>query len=161
MGVAKLQGGLSRLQGVVNEGTGKAARFPNIPAAGKTGTTQEYRDAWFIGFTPDIVVGVWVGNDDNTPMNRVVGGDLPAAIWRDFVGRALPITSKASPQLAKRNPDTSIAPGVPGVPGAAAPATGVPVAAASDPAARGTADVLDTATISIRGRVIQLEGIAG
>ena len=83
------------LQTVVNEGTGKAARLPNILVGGKTRTTQEYRDAWFIGFTQDIVVGVWVGNDDNSPTNRVIGGDLPANIWRDFVDRALPIISKA------------------------------------------------------------------
>ena len=79
---------LDLLQAVVREGTGKAARLPNVPAGGKTGTTQEYRDAWFIGFTPDLIVGVWVGNDDNAPMNKVVGGDLPAEIWRDFLSRA-------------------------------------------------------------------------
>src|SRR6267142_2679095 len=56
--------------------------------AGKTGTTQDFRDAWFIGFTTDIVVGVWVGNDDNSPMDKVVGGDLPAKIWHDYVEAA-------------------------------------------------------------------------
>jgi membrane peptidoglycan carboxypeptidase len=140
------------LQGVVNEGTGKAARIANIPVAGKTGTTQEYRDAWFIGFTPDIVVGVWVGNDDNTPMNRVVGGDLPANIWRDFVGRALPIVSRMPPQLARRNPDIPNPVNAPGP-------TDVAAVANSDAGARGPADVLDTATLVIRGRRIQLEGI--
>jgi len=149
---------LDLLQGVVNEGTGKAARLPNVPVAGKTGTTQEYRDAWFIGFTPDIVVGVWVGNDDNAPTNRVVGGDLPANIWRDFVGRALPIISKASPQLARRTPDT---PNTVNAPGSPVPGTGVPVAVGPDPGARGAAEVLDTATLAIRGRRIQLEGIVG
>ena len=147
---------LDLLQGVVNEGTGKAARFPNIPVAGKTGTTQEYRDAWFIGFTPDIVVGVWVGNDDNAPMNRVVGGDLPASIWHDFVGRALPIVSKASPQLARRSTD-SLNPV--DVPGPSTRPVGAPVAAGADPGARGAAEVFDTATLWIRGRKIQLEGI--
>ena len=72
------------LAGVVDRGTGKAARLPR-PAAGKTGTTQEYRDAWFIGYTADLVAGVWLGNDDNTPMNKVTGGSLPAPAWRDFM----------------------------------------------------------------------------
>jgi membrane peptidoglycan carboxypeptidase len=72
------------LEEVVNNGTGRSARLGRR-AAGKTGTTQDYRDAWFIGFTSDIVVGVWVGNDDNSPMDGIVGGDLPARIWHDYV----------------------------------------------------------------------------
>ena len=72
------------LTGVIDHGTGKAAALPR-PAAGKTGTTQDYRDAWFIGYTADLVAGVWLGNDDNTPMNRVTGGSLPAAAWRSFM----------------------------------------------------------------------------
>jgi penicillin-binding protein 1A len=72
------------LQGVVDRGTGRRAAFGR-PAAGKTGTSQDFRDAWFVGFTPDWVAGVWVGNDDNRPMNRVTGGDLPAEIWRRFM----------------------------------------------------------------------------
>ncbi len=75
---------LRLLVAVVERGTGRAARF-NRPAAGKTGTTQDYHDAWFIGFTHDLVAGVWVGNDDNTGTNKVTGGSLPAQIWHDFM----------------------------------------------------------------------------
>jgi penicillin-binding protein 1A len=71
----------------VDRGTGKAARMP-FPVAGKTGTTQDYRDAWFVGFSADIVVAVWLGNDDNSPTDRVSGGDLPAKIWHDFMTAA-------------------------------------------------------------------------
>ncbi len=78
------------LQGVVNHGTGRAARLPR-PVAGKTGTTQDYRDAWFIGYTANLVAGVWFGNDDNTPMRKVTGGTLPAAAWHNFM---LAATSK-------------------------------------------------------------------
>ncbi len=70
------------LHSVVESGTGKGASF-GTPAAGKTGTSQDYRDAWFIGFTADATAGVWVGNDDDSPMNRVTGGSVPARIWRE------------------------------------------------------------------------------
>ena len=72
------------LAGVIAYGTGKSAALPR-PAAGKTGTTQDYRDAWFIGYTADLVAGVWLGNDDNSPMNKVTGGSLPAAAWHQFM----------------------------------------------------------------------------
>jgi penicillin-binding protein 1A len=72
------------LQGVVQKGTGAAAR-PGVWAAGKTGTTTDYRDAWFIGFTRQIVVGVWFGNRNNERMEGVSGGSLPAHIWRNIV----------------------------------------------------------------------------
>lgn len=65
-------------------GTGRRARLDR-PAAGKTGTSQNYRDAWFIGFTPDLVCGVWVGDDHGRPMRGVSGGETPALIWRDFM----------------------------------------------------------------------------
>ncbi len=66
---------------VVEVGTARRAAIGR-PTAGKTGTSQNWRDAWFVGFTADYVAGVWVGNDNDKPMNRVVGGDLPAAIWK-------------------------------------------------------------------------------
>jgi membrane peptidoglycan carboxypeptidase len=72
------------MQGVITSGTGVRAGFGRT-AAGKTGTSQDYRDAWFVGFTPDWIAGVWVGNDDNRPMAGMTGGKLPAAIWRRFM----------------------------------------------------------------------------
>ncbi len=72
---------IKMMKGVIEHGTGVHAGFGR-PAAGKTGTSQNWRDAWFIGFTPDWAGGVWVGNDDDRPMNKVTGGDLPAQIWR-------------------------------------------------------------------------------
>jgi membrane peptidoglycan carboxypeptidase len=63
-------------------------------AAGKTGTSQDYRDAWFIGFNDALVVGVWVGNDDDTPMRGVVGGGLPASIWKQFMTEATPLMNR-------------------------------------------------------------------
>ena len=72
------------LTGVIAHGTGKSAALPR-PAAGKSGTTQDYKDAWFIGYTADLVAGVWLGNDDNTPMNKVTGGSLPAPVWKTFM----------------------------------------------------------------------------
>jgi penicillin-binding protein 1A len=72
------------LAGAVQNGTGKAARLDR-PAAGKTGTTQDYRDAWFAGFTADLVTVVWVGRDDGSAMDSVTGGGLPADIWKRFL----------------------------------------------------------------------------
>jgi penicillin-binding protein 1A len=76
------------LQGVVLNGTGKAAQLDYTWTAGKTGTSSNYRDAWFIGFTGEYVVGVWLGNDDFTPMARVTGGSFPAQTWHDFMLQA-------------------------------------------------------------------------
>ena len=80
--IAALDGMLKQ---VVVSGTGRAARLPLETAAGKTGTTQDYRDAWFVGYTGKFVTGVWMGNDDNASMNRVTGGKYPAQLWREYM----------------------------------------------------------------------------
>jgi membrane peptidoglycan carboxypeptidase len=72
---------------VVTSGTGTKAALPGRPSAGKTGTTQEARDAWYLGFTADYVTGVWMGYDDNTPLEGVTGSGLPAEIWRETMLR--------------------------------------------------------------------------
>ncbi|MCK5621983.1 MAG: PBP1A family penicillin-binding protein [Alphaproteobacteria bacterium] len=76
------------LTATITWGTGKAAKLDR-PAAGKTGTSQDSRDAWFIGYTSDLIAGVWFGNDDNSPMDRVGGGSYPALTWRAFMQPAL------------------------------------------------------------------------
>jgi penicillin-binding protein 1A len=95
---------------VVATGTGKAARLTERPSAGKTGTTQDYHDAWFIGFTADLVTGVWVGNDDNSGMIKATGGTLPARIFHSFMEDAeagmpvKPLTALANEPAAAATP---------------------------------------------------------
>ncbi|MEL6519091.1 MAG: penicillin-binding transpeptidase domain-containing protein, partial [Pseudomonadota bacterium] len=92
---------------VVNGGTGGRAALPDRPVAGKTGTTQAARDAWFLGFSADYVAGVWMGYDDNTPLTGVTGGGLPAEIWRETMVRVheglpprpLPMIVPQAPQV--------------------------------------------------------------
>ena len=69
----------------VKQGTGRAAQIKGWDIAGKTGTTNDYRDAWFVGYVPDLVTGVWVGNDDNRAMQKVTGGQIPTRIWHDMM----------------------------------------------------------------------------
>ncbi len=85
------------LRAAINRGTGRNAVLP-IANYGKTGTTQDYRDALFVGYAGDLVVGVWIGNDDNSPLNGVTGGSTPARIWRDFMRGALRIEAAPRPK---------------------------------------------------------------
>ena len=135
------------LASVVREGTGRAARV-NGPVEGETGTSQNYKDAWFIGFTNDIVVGVWVGNDDNRPTRGVTGGDLPARIWNEFVTQSAAARAKAvrtQPRIAALSAT------------AAADAN----SAASAAIIRGVPVVQSTGMLEIEGRVIRLFGVEG
>ena len=73
------------LKRVLTSGTARGQGLGRWPAAGKTGTTDDSRDAWFIGFTADYVTGVWIGNDDSSPMKNVTGGSLPARLWHNYM----------------------------------------------------------------------------
>jgi penicillin-binding protein 1A len=77
------------LEDVINHGTGYPNAIIDRPAAGKTGTTSNFRDAWFVGYTPDLVTAVWLGNDDYSRMNESYGGNIPARIWARFMKGAL------------------------------------------------------------------------
>ncbi|MEJ1967889.1 MAG: PBP1A family penicillin-binding protein [Rhizomicrobium sp.] len=110
----------------VTTGTGKAARLDGRPTAGKTGTTQDFHDAWFVGFTADLVCGVWIGNDDNAPMIHATGGTLPAKIFHAFMTAAeagLPVRPLAGSVVVAASE-----------PAAAPPPDGVEPSDANDPA---------------------------
>ena len=117
----------------VTTGTGKAARLAERPTAGKTGTTQDFHDAWFVGFTADLVTGVWVGNDNSQPMKKATGGGLPAHIFHAFMedaeqdlpakplaGSVLMAAAEATPatpaEAAMTPPVSAIAPPAPATP---------------------------------------------
>lgn len=89
---------LDLLYAAANEGTGRRAAL-SVPTFGKTGTTQENRDAVFVGFAGDLVVGVWVGRDDNKSLGKVSGGTVPAEIWRSFMTSALSVDGTRGPPL--------------------------------------------------------------
>jgi penicillin-binding protein 1A len=96
----------------VTTGTGKAARLDERPSAGKTGTTQDFRDAWFVGFTADYVCGVWIGNDNNAPMKKATGDTLPAHIFHAFMTEAeqgLPVRPLAGTTLVASAADVAAA----------------------------------------------------
>ena len=135
------------LASVVREGTGRAAKI-NGPAAGKTGTSQSYRDAWFIGFTSGLVVGVWVGNDDNSPTRSVTGGDMPARIWNEFVTQSAAARAKVArvqPQMVSLAASAGTD---------AKPESGTSIV-------RGVPLIQNTGTLELQGRVIRLFGVEG
>lgn len=106
------------LRAAVNRGTGRAASLA-VPNFGKTGTSQDNRDALFVGYAGDLVVGVWIGNDDNSPMRGIRGGGLPARIWREFMGEA--VRGAVPPRRAapvvpteEDDPDPAVAPVIDG-----------------------------------------------
>jgi penicillin-binding protein 1A len=111
------------LSAVLTSGTGRRAALPGHQAAGKTGTSQGFRDAWFVGYTAQYVAGVWIGNDDGRAMNRVMGGSVPATLWRDAMlaahdgrapvalpGAAAAPALKPAPLREERMADPSAAP---------------------------------------------------
>jgi penicillin-binding protein 1A len=135
------------LASVVREGTARGAKI-SVSAEGKTGTSQNYKDAWFIGFTDDIVVGVWVGNDDNSPTRGVTGGDLPARIWNEFVSQSTPVRAKLARASSRATALATFEAGDAKRAMNASVIRGVPV-------------VQNTATLEIQGRIVRLFGVEG
>ena len=101
----------SMMQETLLTGTGKKALLPSRPAGGKTGTSQSHRDAWFVGYTANLVTGVWFGNDDGKPTKKASGGNLPASVWKDYMlgahnGLAIAALPGVSPdQMARTQHD--------------------------------------------------------
>ncbi len=112
------------LNSAAEQGTGRRAMLPGIPIAGKTGTTNAYRDAWFVGFTGNYIGGVWFGNDDYQPTNRMTGGALPAMTWQQIMLHA------------HEGIELRPLPGLKQAPGAARPAVADARRAPIDPTAR-------------------------
>ena len=97
---------LDLLWAAANDGTGRQAVL-KVPTFGKTGTSQDNRDAVFVGFAGDLVVGVWVGRDDNKSLGKVTGGTLPARIWQKFMASAVTVDGRAGPALPRRYPTSN------------------------------------------------------
>lgn len=100
----------SMLTQAVEQGTGRRAMVPGVPVAGKTGTTNAYRDAWFVGYTGNYIGGVWIGNDDYQSTNRMTGGSLPAATWQAIMVYAHQgIEVRPMPGVGKQTPRPNVA----------------------------------------------------
>lgn len=136
------------MQQVITDGTGGRAKLGSRPVAGKTGTTSSYRDAWFIGFTEQYVTGVWMGYDDNTPLQGVTGGGLPAEIWQAVMSEI----HEGLPELALStvSPDGS---GIIMSSGGSTPQV-VTSGSADDPLAAALAGVMNSVEAQNSGRVI-------
>src|SRR4051794_36697454 len=142
------------MQETLNSGTARKADLGGFPAAGKTGTSQDYRDAWFIGYTGHLIAGVWLGNDDNTPTKKLTGGAMPADVWNRFMtaahqglphadlpgraGRARAPAPPPAPLRSPRSPLTSMLSPTPAAPMTREddmrPVAPVPLAPAKPPA---------------------------
>ena len=103
---------VAMLAAAVAAGSGRAAQLPGRQAAGKTGTSQDHRDGWFVGFTRQLATGVWIGRDDGAPVADLTGGGLPAAVWADYMAAAhrglpaLPLIAAAPPEAAPPQADS-------------------------------------------------------
>lgn len=102
IGRRELEGMRDLLAAAVSEGTGRTAAL-SVETFGKTGTTQDNRDALFVGYADGIVTGVWMGNDDNTPNPGLAGGGAPARVWRDFMAQALGVAARPKPEPVVEN----------------------------------------------------------
>jgi penicillin-binding protein 1A len=122
------------LEQTLISGTGRSAALPGWPAAGKTGTSQEFRDAWFVGYTAPLIAGAWFGNDNNKPTRKASGSTLPAMAWHRFMAAALDGVAVADLPGNRRIAAAPVAPGVapPASPGAGGDAIGALAARESD-----------------------------
>lgn len=107
LGSRQLEGMRDMLSAAVNEGTGRSAAL-SVETFGKTGTTQDNRDALFIGYANGLVAAVWMGNDDNTPNPGLAGGGAPARVWRDFMSQALGVAAKPKPVVEEIGNDSDL-----------------------------------------------------